>query len=61
MLIQQLKTAGLVFKQLWTCEEGQDLVEYILLFALITVAAIVGITALGGRVQELYTSIIGAF
>lgn len=61
MLIQQLKTAVLVLQQLWTREEGQDLVEYILLFALIAVAAIVGITAFGGRVQELYESIIGSF
>lgn len=61
MLIQRLKLSNLVLKQLWLQEDGQDLVEYVLLFMLIAVVAIVGITAFGGRVLALYNSIIGTF
>jgi len=48
-------------KQLWVQEDGQDLVEYILLFMFIVVTAIVGITTFGSRVSALYNSVIGTF
>ncbi len=42
-------------------EEGQDLVEYGLLMVLIAVVAIVGITALGGRIQGFFEQIVAQY
>ena len=38
-------------------EEGQDVVEYGLVIGLISLVAFVGSAALGGQVQDLFTSI----
>jgi pilus assembly protein Flp/PilA len=38
-------------------EEGQDLVEYALLIAFVSLAAIAGMTALGGGINTKYSSI----
>jgi len=37
--------------------EGQDLLEYALLVALIAIISIVAVTAAGGRVNEIFTQI----
>lgn len=61
MLLPNKKTLSFMLNKLWVNEDGQDLVEYVLLFAFIVVVAIAGITAFGGRVLALYQSIIGTF
>jgi len=40
-------------------DEGQDLAEYALLIALIALVVIGAVTALGGKVSEVFTSITG--
>ena len=37
--------------------EGQDLLEYALLVALIAIVAIAAVTAAGGRVNDIFTQI----
>jgi pilus assembly protein Flp/PilA len=39
-------------------EEGQGLVEYALIISLVSVAAIVALTALGGRISGLFDTIL---
>jgi Flp pilus assembly pilin Flp len=46
---------SLLFR-LITEEEGQDLVEYALLTAAVSVAAVLGIAALGGAINSVYTA-----
>jgi len=41
-------------------EEGQGLVEYALIIALIAIVVIVALTLLGHRVSNAYTNIAGA-
>ncbi len=38
-------------------EEGQDLVEYILLFALIVIVAVAAVTLLGTNIQAVFENI----
>jgi len=38
-------------------EEGQDIIEYALLAAFISVVAIVAIIAIGTRVNQIYTGV----
>lgn len=45
------------FKSLFASEEGQDLIEYALIIALIVIAAIVGMSALGGQISDMWTAI----
>jgi Flp pilus assembly pilin Flp len=40
-------------------DEGQDLLEYGLLMALIAVVAIVGVTSVGNTIQTVFWSSIG--
>ena len=40
-------------------EEGQDLIEYALLVALISLVAVVAITSAGTAVNSIFTSIAG--
>ena len=42
-------------------DEGQDLLEYALLVALIAIVAILGVTAAGARVSEIFTDISTRF
>ena len=42
----------------WLAEqEGQDLIEYSLIIALIVLVAIVGMTAVGGQIAAIWTQI----
>jgi Flp pilus assembly pilin Flp len=47
-------------KSLWNREEGQDLLEYALLVALIAVVAVGAVTAAGGAVVAAFNNIVGA-
>jgi len=42
-------------------EEGQDLAEYALLFALIALVAVGAVTLLGGNVATVFNNIAAAF
>jgi Flp pilus assembly pilin Flp len=46
-----------ILAALWQEEEGQDLVEYSLLLAFIALAAIALLSAAGGSVKTIWTSI----
>ena len=50
-MIKQLVT------RFWSDDEGQDLIEYALLAALIALAAVGGITMLGNALQNKYASL----
>jgi pilus assembly protein Flp/PilA len=41
-------------------EKGQDLGEYALLFALIAIAVVLAVTALGGNLSNFFDAIAGA-
>jgi Flp pilus assembly pilin Flp len=47
------------FTRALRCEEGQDLLEYALLVALIALVATVAIKATGTNVSEIFNSIAG--
>lgn len=42
--------------RLFAEEQGQDLVEYALLTAAVSVATVLGIAALGGAINSVYTA-----
>ena len=46
-----------LLRRLWTDEEGQDLVEYGLLVALVALAAIAGMQTLASAINTTFTSI----
>jgi Flp pilus assembly pilin Flp len=46
-----------LFARLVRSDEGQDLIEYGLLVGIITVGAIVGITAIGPKVTAYFTKL----
>lgn len=41
-------------------EDGQDLIEYSLLIGIITVASLVAMTAIGGKIAQYFTSLDAA-
>lgn len=43
--------------RLWKEEEGQDLIEYVLLVALIALAGLVGFPALGTQIAGVFTNV----
>lgn len=49
-----------LIRAMWSENEGQDLVEYALLAALITILSIAGITALGTAVSGVWGAITAA-
>lgn len=59
MLTQMISFLRLYIPALAKNEEGQDLVEYALLIVLIAIVVIGAVTALGGRVNEIFTQIAG--
>ena len=46
-----------MLKKLWNDEEGQGMVEYGLIIALIAIVAIVGLRALGISVGDMFNSV----
>jgi pilus assembly protein Flp/PilA len=46
-----------LLRKLWVEEEGQTLVEYALIIALIAIAAITAMTYLSDKVQTNYSSV----
>jgi len=44
----------------WRDEDGQDLLEYALLVALIALVAVAGVTAAGVRVKDIFNAIVAA-
>ena len=44
-------------KHFWMNEEGQGMVEYGLIIALVAVVVIVGLTALGGKANNLFSGV----
>lgn len=61
MLLPNEKSSPSLLQKLWANEDGQDLVEYILLFMFVVVAAIAGLVVFGGRILALFQSAIGTF
>lgn len=49
-----------LLKALWSDDSGQDIIEYVVLAALISVVAIVLIRAIGTKVQAGYQSVDNA-
>ncbi len=48
-----------IVKRLITEESGQGMVEYALILALVSIAAILALTGLGTAVRERFTEIVG--
>ncbi len=46
-----------MWRRLWTDDDGQTLVEYGLLVALLAIVAIAILTVLGRRVRDTYTTV----
>lgn len=46
-----------MLKRLWNDEEGQGMVEYGLIIALIAIVAIVGLNALGPKIRDMFTNV----
>ncbi len=49
-----------IVSSFWHEEDGQDLLEYALLVALIALVAVAGVTAAGVRVGAIFNAITGA-
>jgi len=47
-------------RKMWRDDEGQDLIEYALIAALIAVALSAGLIALRGSISNVFTSVSGA-
>ncbi len=49
-----------MMKGIFHREEGQSLVEYALIIALVAIVLIAGLTALGGGIGGAFTTIVGS-
>ena len=49
-----------IVSSFWHEEDGQDLLEYALLVALIALVAVAGVTAAGVRVGAIFNAIVAA-
>jgi Flp pilus assembly pilin Flp len=49
-----------IVSSFWREEDGQDLLEYALLVALIALVAAGAVGIAGGRVRDIFTAIVGA-
>lgn len=45
-----------LLSRLWHEEDGQGMVEYALIIALIAIVVIVALTGLGGKIKDLFTN-----
>ena len=52
-----LLKAYVKFQELTNREEGQDLVEYALVIALVSIAAVAALTILAGRITAVFSTI----
>jgi pilus assembly protein Flp/PilA len=55
----EMKQLVNVVGSFWRNEEGQDLLEYALLIALIALVSVVAVTAAGVKVSDIFTAIEG--
>ena len=55
-----MKQLAQIVGSFWRDEDGQDLLEYALLVALIALVAVAGVTAAGGRVKDIFLAIVQA-
>lgn len=46
-----------LFRRLWNEDEGQGMVEYGLIIALVAIAAVVVLTSMGGEIDATFQSI----
>lgn len=49
-----------LFKRLWNDEEGQGMVEYGLIIALISIVVIALLTSIGGGLQNIFQQVVDA-
>ncbi|MFQ5912181.1 MAG: Flp family type IVb pilin [Nitrospinota bacterium] len=49
------------FHRLWQGENGQGLMEYVLILMLVAVAVVASLTLFGGDVQNFFTNIVTSF
>ena len=54
-----LLSVYLMFKNMFSEEEGQDLIEYALIIAVFVIVAILGLQLLGPQVTAIWTRIAG--
>ena len=55
-----MKQLAQIVGAFWRNEDGQDLLEYALLVALIALVAVAGVTAAGVRVGAIFNAIVSA-
>ena len=55
-----MKQLAHIVSSFWRDEDGQDLLEYALLVALIALVAVGGVTAAGLKVNDIFQAIVGA-
>ena len=55
-----MKQLAQIVGSFWRDEDGQDLLEYALLVALIALVAVAGVTAAGVRVKDIFNAIVAA-
>ena len=55
-----MKQLAQIVGAFWRDEDGQDLLEYALLVALIALVAVAGVTAAGVRVSAIFNAIVNA-
>ncbi len=54
-----LSALYMYIKNMFGEEEGQDMIEYALIIVVFVLVAVVGLSALGGSVADLWTNIQG--
>ena len=55
-----MKQFAQILGSFWRDEDGQDLLEYALLVALIALVAVAGVTAAGVQVKEIFAAVAAA-
>jgi pilus assembly protein Flp/PilA len=56
----EMKQLAHIVGSFWRDEDGQDLLEYALLVALIALVAVAGVTAAGLKVKDIFAAIAAA-
>lgn len=47
-----------LIQKLWSSEEGQGMAEYGLILALVAIAAVIALTALGGKLTDKFNEVV---